>query len=218
MKKAFNIVLAIVNLFLLVYLLWTIKNNPEAHFSGKDITDLLGVLVSCISILITIIFVVLAINAYGRIREIEKNAEDSEKSASAAKESSEVANEQVRVIKEASDSATQSLQRIGDANKSFYESTLEFIDMVGRSNSNKSTKERNQKLRKDMERNLYRMGLHPFFLDDTTRESFILNLSILGDKSDIPSLKKISESKTESVKIRNAAETVLKALKDKYPK
>lgn len=215
MKKAFDIVLAIVNLLLLVFLLCAIYNNPETRFSGKDITDLLGVLVSCISILITIIFVVLAINAYGRIREIEKNAEDSGKSANAAKESAEVANEQVRVIKEASDSATQFLQHIGDTNKSFLESSLEFIDMVGRSNSNKRIKERNQKMRKDMERNLYRMGLHPYFLDDTTRESFILNLSILGDKSDIPSLRRISESKTESVKIRNAAKTVLEALKDK---
>ena len=215
MKKAFDIVLAIVNLLLLVFLLCAIYNNPETRFSGKDITDLLGVLVSCISILITIICVVLAINAYGRIREIEKNAEDSGKSANAAKESAEVANEQVRVIKEASDSATQFLQHIGDTNKSFLESSLEFIDMVGRSNSNKRIKERNQKMRKDMERNLYRMGLHPYFLDDTTRESFILNLSILGDKSDIPSLRRISESKTESVKIRNAAKTVLEALKDK---
>lgn len=215
MKKAFDIVLAIVNLLLLVFLLCAIYNNPEARFSGKDITDLLGVLVSCISILITIIFVVLAINAYGRIREIEKNAEDSEKSANAAKESAEVACEQVRVIKEASDSATRFLQHIGDTNKSFLESSLEFIDMVGRSNSNKRIKERNQKMRKDMERNLYRMGLHPYFFDDTTRESFILSLSILGDKSDIPSLRRISESKTESVKIRNAAKTVLEALKDK---
>lgn len=216
MKKLFNVIISIVNLFLLVCLAWAFYKQPNAHFSGKNITDLLAIVVSCISIVITILFVVLAVNAYGRISEIEKNAENAEKSAGKAKISSEDANKLVQEIKNTSDSAIQSLRRIGDANKSFYESTLEFIDMVSRYNTNKKTKERNQRLRMDIERNLYRLGLHPYYLDDNTRESYILNLSVFGDKSDIDSLRVISKSENESEIIKRAAKTVLGELEKKY--
>ena len=217
MKKNWFVLITIVNVLLLGLLLWTYYKQPTSHFSGDNIMDMLGVIVSCISIVITIIFVVLAINAYGRIREIEKNVEDSKKSAINAKTSSDNANNIVQEIKRTSESAIQSLQRIGEANKSFYDSTLEFIDMVSRVTTSKKTKGRNQKWRRDVERNLYRMGLHPFFLDDKTRESFILNLSIFGDKSDIESLERIIKSENESEKIKRVAETVLENLKKKYP-
>ena len=216
MKKYWCLIISLVNLFLFVCLFWALYKQPSAHFSGTNITDLLAIVVSCISIVITILFVVLAINAYGRIREIEKNAENAKTSSDKAKTSSEKAIMLVQEIKETSESAIQSLRRIGDANRSFYESTLEFIDMVGRSNISKKTKERNQKWRKDIEINLYRMGLYPYFLDDSTRESFILSLSVFGDKTDIEPLKRIIESKDESEKIKKSAKTVLDDLTKKY--
>lgn len=216
MKKYWCLIISLVNLFLFVCLFWALYKQPGAHFSGTNITDLLAIVVSCISIVITILFVVLAINAYGRIREIEKNAENAKTSSDKAKTSSEKAIMLVQEIKETSESAIQSLRRIGDANRSFYESTLEFIDMVGRSNISKKTKERNQKWRKDIEINLYRMGLYPYFLDDSTRESFILSLSVFGDKTDIEPLKRIIESKDESEKIKKSAKTVLDDLIKKY--
>lgn len=217
MKKLLNVIVSIVNLFLLICLVWAFYKQPDAHFSGKNITDLLAIVISCISIVITILFVVLAVNAYGRINEIEKNAENAAESAGNAKASSENANILVQEIKNTSDSAILSLRRIGDANKSFYDSTLEFIDMISRSNTNKKTKERNQRWRREIERNLYRLGLHPYYLDDNVRESFILNLSIFGDKTDIEPLQKIIESENESEKIKKAAKTVLDVLKNKFP-
>lgn len=223
MKKYWCLIISLVNLFLFVCLFWALYKQPGAHFSGTNITDLLAIVVSCISIVITILFVVLAINAYGRIREIEKNAENAKTSSDKAKTcsdkaktSSEKAIMLVQEIKETSESAIQSLRRIGDANRSFYESTLEIIDMVGRSNISKKTKERNQKWRKDIEINFYRMGLYPYFLDDSTRESFILSLSVFGDKTDIEPLKRIIESKDESEKIKKSAKTVLDDLIKKY--
>ena len=49
------------------------------QFSINDIKDFLGILISCTSMLITAYFVVMAVNAYGHVKEIEKTKDEIEK-------------------------------------------------------------------------------------------------------------------------------------------
>ena len=79
-------------------------------------------------------------------------------------------------------------------------------------------KEKNLNLKNGSLLKLYRLSYkYPDTLDERTRESYILNLSVFGDKSDIEPLRAITKSENEYEKIKSAAATVLGVLEEKYP-
>ena len=223
MKKG-CLITGMVNFLLIIFLLCFLYiKNPYVQFSGDDIITILGIIVSCISIVITGFFVVLAIDAYGRINEIEENANDAKKYAENAKKSAEKAKtdlekakSKVEEIEKTYDSARQSLKRIGAATETCYDCSLKFIEIVGQSSTNKNSIKRYKKWRDEVHRNLYRMGLHPFILDEDTRVQYILNLAAFGEKSDIESLETLYKSE-KSQKVKEAEKQVIDALKEKYP-
>ena len=217
MKKNWCILITIVNLLLLGFVIWVLCTDSGVKFTGDNITTILGVLVSCISIVITIIFVVLAINAYGRIKEIDKNADVVKERAQKVEKDTATAEKKVHEIEESHDLAIQSLKDIGAATKSSLENALSFIELVSPSIKNKNLTERYKVWRKRVEGSLYRLSLHRYLLDEGTRISFLLNLSAFGNKTDIEQLERISNSEQESPIIRRTAKIVLEELLKKYP-
>ncbi len=249
MKKSWLVLITITNLLLLVFLLWTLWKHPTARFSGDNITNLLGIIVSCISIVITVFFVILAINAYGKIRMIDKakeNADELTKKVSSAESIIEESRKDANNLAQMVSSAKRILDETKDHLHSIQERKDEVNNLLGEINdqyelnttriSNISRemcelltasiesaiihaeKDKNKNLKNSSLLKLYRLSYkYPDSLDEKTRVSYILNLSVFGDKSDIDPLKRISKTENESAVIKNAAETVLEDLKEKYP-
>lgn len=69
-----KVLLNITLIGIIIILIFTliILNKNGCQFSSNSITTLLGVIISCASLIITAYFVVMAINAYGHIEKIEE--------------------------------------------------------------------------------------------------------------------------------------------------
>ena len=74
MKKFKNwiyLITPILSILIMIFILCLLIKN-DSHFSTENIKDLLGIIISCVALIITAFFVVMAVNAYGHIREIEE--------------------------------------------------------------------------------------------------------------------------------------------------
>lgn len=217
-KKGWNfflLLLTIINLLLLGFLLWSRCKEPSGFISGSDLTTMIGLLVSCISIVITGFFVVLAINAYERIRDIEKRAEEVNVQAQVAKTNMDTVANLVSEIQESETTAKEAMKLIGSATVTCYNCAIYFIETAKQNAPNKNTESKFIKWRKNMLSNLYHMGLQPHVLDESTRISYILNLSSYGVKEDIERLEAICNSE-EPKSIKDVAKRVLDVLKEKF--
>ncbi len=74
MKSLANCIYLITSiiLILMMVILCCLLIKNDCHFSKENIKDLFGVIISCVALIITAFFVVMAVNAYGHIREIEE--------------------------------------------------------------------------------------------------------------------------------------------------
>lgn len=184
------------------YLIIEYKSDKIVLFSNKkEIVDYLGLIIACLSILITAFFVVLAIEGYGKITRIKQISEDSEEIQSFLK---------------------SNLKGIGGATKSIYELAINMLETIGRTpniNEKKVTKYRIQ--RNYCRRELYRLGLNPYLMSEDERIAHIRNLSTFANdednderKKDINGLEKICKSDTESPKVKEIAKFVLDSFRN----
>ncbi len=238
MKKSWCIFITIVNLLLLVFLLWCFYKKPNVQFTGNNITTLLGLFVSCISLVITGFFVVFAIDAYGKIREIDeakRNADRLFQEVSSAEkiiiEAKQDAGEFSNVVSSVERDFQNRKNEIDNLYKQIdgqFELNRERLSNISRemceiliafteSAITHAEKEKNNKLRNKSLVKLYRLSYkYPDLLDDKTRESYMLNLSEFGDKSDLKQLEIICQSE-KSQRVKEAEKQVIDALKEKYP-
>lgn len=166
-------------------------------FCINDITNYLGLLVSGISIVITVFFAILAINAYGRIEKTKQDAEEIEK---------------------ARDKAETHLKNIGGVTKTIYEVALGMVELSGRINKgDEKIININKKRRHELNRGLYCLGLKPFLLSNEERMSFIRNLRAFAEEEDLDELEKICKSDTESPEIKRVAKEVLDSFNSSEP-
>lgn len=167
--------------------------NTSSMFSKDNITDLLGIIISCISIVFAGYFVILAIDAYGKVRSI--------------KEAQEKAMKELEVYHSSVFSITRS---IGNISKSFFEYAINLTEVVNRFTKGDEKKlELNKKWRSDLHRGLYRLGLTPYVLDEDKRIEYIRNLRSFAEEEDLEKLREICESETESDKLKKVAKEVL---------
>ena len=219
--KNWCIVVTIINLVLLLFLLWLLYYKPYVCFKGEDVTTFLGILISCISIVITMYFVILAVRAYGDINDIKKNtvrakanADSAFQKAQEARAATDNTKELLLEIQDANNIANETLQHISNAAEICFSSILNFLETAQPKSGNREIDNRFKELKYSVLRTLYRLSLHPRLLNETTRISYILNLATFGDESDIASLETICES-GESTAIKKTAKTVIDALKEK---
>ena len=191
-KKYFVITLFCFCISLSIYVSYLIlikEINACDVFRKDNITDLLGIIISCISIVFAGYCVILAIDAYGKIKAIKEEAEEA---------------------KHYRDSAFSTTRSIGYASISFYEYAINLTEMANRfTKGDKKDRELNKKWRADLHRGLYRLGLTAYMLDEEKRIEFIRNLKSFAEKEDLEKLREIYESKTESDKLKKVAKEVL---------
>lgn len=201
--KLFITIIVSVSLSVLIcYVFLTEVNIPYYSFCEKDdIIDLLGTIVSCFSILLTGFFAILAVDAYGKIEAIKRDANDAKQYRENAKQYSE--------------DACLRLKKIGDVSIATYEYAINLIEKL-RQNSNRDqkTKERYRKWREETYRNLYSLGLNPLLLDEGKRVDFIKKLSSFAGEEEIKILKEILNS-NESKEIKDAASLVIKQIEER---
>ena len=170
-------------------------------FCMENTTDLLGIIISCISIIITSYFVILAIDAYGRVREI--------------KEAVRIATKDLEAYR---DSAFSTLRSLGNASINVYQSAIKLTEVTNRFNEgDEKTRNLYLKWRKDFNRDLYRLGLIPHMLDENTRIDFIRNLISFAEPEDLEKLKDICKSETESEELKRTAREVLDIKNEQTP-
>ena len=91
-KKYFVITLFCFCISLSIYVSYLIlikEINACDVFRKDNITDLLGIIISCISIVFAGYCVILAIDAYGKIKAIKEEAEEAKTTEDTTKEASE---------------------------------------------------------------------------------------------------------------------------------
>ena len=198
MKTIRFLLIGIVNVAIsacLCYLIIEYESDKIVLFANKkEIGDYLGLIIACLSILITAFFVVLAIEGYGKITRIKQIAEESE---------------------EAHNFLISNLNNIGGVTKTVYEHAINLINTLGRT-ANYDEKTKYKKQQKYYKRELYRLGLNPYLMSEDERIDHIRNLSTFANdedeyerNKDINELKKICESDTESPNVKKIAKWVL---------
>lgn len=196
-----------------IYVVFSEKN--DFNISGGDLFSLLGIIVSSFSILITGYFVILAIDAYSKIREIDK-----------AKEKAEILSSEIKGAKKIKENTKKEFEII---NKEFEKKEkdinnisnelCELLKFFTEEAVFHAEKTMNGDFRNDTLKNLYRFAYkYPKVIkDERMRESYLLNLSTYGDYSDIEHLKKLYNSKKESKTIKNIAHKVMEKLQERFP-
>ena len=175
--------------------------KEKLEFSVDNTTDLLGIIISCVSIIITSYFVILALDAYGRVREI--------------KEAVRIATKDLEAYR---DSAFSTLRSLGNASINVYQSAIKLTEVTNRFNEgDEKTRNLYKKWREDFNRDLYRLGLIPHMLDEETRIDFIRNLISFAESEDLEKLKDICKSETESEELKRTAREVLDIKNEQTP-
>lgn len=204
-KKDRFFILGLVVLFVLVIIIGYIivmKDPCIVSFSSTNLTTLLGVIISSISIVITAFFVVLAIDAYGKIREIKNDAKD---------------------VYSMRNTAVHACRGIGKTSLTCYdctlntiEITLSFLNRRYLDEKDKKALELYKKWREDYKRKRARLGLSPFLFEDNIRQELILNLASSGKREDIQNLEDLCNSRNESDVMKSTAKMIIEELKKKY--
>lgn len=177
------------------------KLDGVSLFCIDNTTDLLGIIISCVSIIITSYFVILALDAYGRVREI--------------KEAVRIATKDLEAYR---DSAFSTLRSLGNASINVYQSAIKLTEVTNRFNKgDEKTRNLYKKWRKDFNRDLYRLGLIPYMLDEETRIDYIRNLISFAEPEDFEKLKDICKSETESEGLKRTAREVLDIKNEQIP-
>lgn len=238
-KKINRIVAAliIINIIVLSVFFFCLEKQSNYLFTKDDVTNILGIVVSCISIVITAYFVILAVDAYGRIEAIKETEERVKKIEDAVKKIEQNIIYKNRNICEKSDKAEKSVHHIGNNYKRSIEYLLMLINhfqkvekeakvtkndsVFGRFFKKKIDKGTNKNrdkwatIQEELRRERSRIGLDPDLLEEDDRLQAIRDLSSSGTIIDVESLERICNSETESENIKALSKEVLIVLREK---
>jgi hypothetical protein len=200
----------------------------------KEVGNLLGIFVSTIGIIITAYFVILAIDAYSKVRKID----DARNEALTSKNETISIKEEVTLIKEEITSVeinaehnlnelkknvknttetidknkkviSEQKNQVEQLLKNYAETLYEEIDEQIEISLIDKAKERENALRIRRARLSYRFPM----LDEEIRIKLLNELASIGEKYDIIHIQKIIQDREETRKIRDIAKRVLEVLK-----
>lgn len=190
-------------LFLLLFVLVVIAlclamsdislNNLK--FSIDHLYSLIGLIISVLGLLVTSYFVVLAVNAYSHVKEIEKSLQKTK-------------DIEQRVLS-ADKALTSTLKKIESLINEYIMSL--YYDIGSQFDSTKTdVKEKYKTLKLRQARLSYRF---PEYLKDNAKESAFLLLGDLGDESDIEPLEQYIKTTKDSDELKEIAKLVISCLK-----
>ena len=212
------------------------ENNPDIlKCTFKDLSTLLGVIISCVALIITAYFVVMAINAYGHIKEINEVKEKAEnvnnlleeittKYNSIKEESEEVSNQSTEITAKF-DEIRKKSEKVSDQSTEItakydeIKQNAEIINRILEDSRNKYTIIGNRIKSYEIKLKLYEyrsIYIYPFLLDEDSKMSYLINLAIWGEACDIIPIEKISKNNKESERIRRTAKEVVKELRRRF--
>lgn len=190
-------------LFILLFILVIIAislaiadiNLNSLKFSFDHLYNVVCIFISVLGLLVTSYFVILAVNAYSHVKEIEnilQKAKDIEN--------------KVQSADEAVKSTLNKVEKL--VNES---SMLLYYDIEMQFDSTKTkTEEKYRALKLRQARLAYKF---PEFLDEQIKTSALLLLGDLGDESDIEPLEQYLKTTKDSSELRDIAKLVISCLK-----
>ena len=164
-------------------------------FSIDHLYSLIGLIISVLGLLVTSYFVVLAVNAYSHVKEIEKSLQKTK-------------DIEQRVLS-ADKALTSTFKKIESLINEYIMSL--YYDIGSQFDSTKTdVKEKYKTLKLRQARLSYRF---PEYLKDNAKESAFLLLGDLGDESDIEPLEQYIKTTKDSDELKEIAKLVISCLK-----
>ena len=190
------ITLGWIGIFLGVVVFFLLCNRGQITIT--NIKDLFGIIISCVSMLITAFFVIMAVNAYGHSEMIEQKAKQVRELSTSLTDKYNEVNQKIEQVSELSTSLT-------DKYNDIYERTNKQRDYILR-------------VIKDQNIDYYREVLkNRDNVDEVYKSSCLLALGNGGDASDIKPIEEIANDTKESNIIRKIAQNALEKLRSKFP-
>ena len=192
-------------LFLLLFVLVVIAlcfamadislNNLK--FSIDHLYSLIGLIISVLGLLVTSYFVILAVNAYSHVKEIEKSLKKTKDIEQKVLSADKALTSTIEKIKSLTNESFMSLR---------YGIGLQF------DSTKTDVKEKYRTLKLRQARLSYQF---PEYLKDNEKESAFLLLGDFGDKSDIEPLEQYIKTTKDSDELKEIAKLVISCLKKK---
>ena len=192
-------------LFLLLFVLVVIAlcfamadislNNLK--FSIDHLYSLIGLIISVLGLLVTSYFVILAVNAYSHVKEIEKSLKKTKDIELRVLSTDKALTSTIETIKSLINEYIMSLR---------YDIGLQF------DSTKTDVKEKYRTLKLRQARLSYQF---PEYLKDKEKESAFLLLGDFGDKSDIEPLEQYINTTKDSDELKEIAKLVISCLKTK---
>lgn len=192
-------------LFLLLFVLVVIAlcfamadislNNLK--FSIDHLYSLIGLIISVLGLLVTSYFVILAVNAYSHVKEIEKSLKTTKDIELKVLSTDKAITSTIKKINSLTNASIMSLR---------YGIALQF------DSTKTDVKEKYRTLKLRQARLSYQF---PEYLKDNEKESAFLLLGDFGDKSDIEPLEQYIKTTKDSDELKEIAKLVISCLKKK---
>ena len=187
-------------------------------FSLDKMSTLLGVFISILGLFVTAYFVILAIDAYAHIKDIERTKNDVLQKAELLTQQCQVAQQAKEKIQKDAAAINLQIQKTEETIKMYsemlYEDLGERIALEGRGTTvipDKNRMRRRNALKLRQARLCY---IFPM-LDINIREKLLLLLGDIGEEQDIYPIKQIIENEKEDKYLKEIAKTVVDALEKK---
>ena len=192
-------------LFLLLFVLVVIAlcfamadiSLNHLKFSIDHLYSLIGLIISVLGLLVTSYFVILAVNAYSHVKEIEKSLKKTKDIELKVLSTDKAITSTIKKIKSLTNASIMSLR---------YGIALQF------DSTKTDVKEKYRTLKLRQARLSYQF---PEYLKDNEKESAFLLLGDFGDKSDIEPLEQYIKTTKDSDELKEIAKLVISCLKKK---
>lgn len=216
MKKDICYIIVIIVLFCisisaLIFSLSDI-NCSFLEYSNDSFKDILGVLVSSLAIVVTAFLVIMDVSAANRYREINNNAE----SVNSTLSQIEASNSNIQNIQQECNRILTSIQTSSDMAKTTMQNFAQILPEMYEGAIAIADKSAQIDLRDNLKKMLARLSYNYPYLSEDDRYLLMMDLSAIGDESDIPYLENISKSDKESEQIKYIANKILDQLRQKY--
>lgn len=166
-------------------------------FSIDHLYSLIGLIISVLGLLVTSYFVILAVNAYSHVKEIEKSLKKTKDIEQKVLSADKALTSTIEKIKSLTNESFMSLR---------YGIGLQF------DSTKTDVKEKYRTLKLRQARLSYQF---PEYLKDNEKESAFLLLGDFGDKSDIEPLEQYIKTTKDSDELKEIAKLVISCLKKK---
>ena len=191
-------------------LAWADIDCNNLIFSIDKMSSLLGVFMSILGLFVTAYFVVLAIDAYAHIKEIEKSKIEVTNLIEEWKTIIKKAQKTIDSNIELTNKETQKVTQLLTYSNSLYEDLGQQIASEG-SNDIKGKLNRRNSLKLKQARMSYLLPM----LEIDLREKLLLQLGDIGEKQDVIPISNIIKNENEPERLKKVAKIVLEELKKK---